>query len=218
MITVVGGNKGGGSKSTTAVNICVGLALRGNDVCYLDADKQSSGAKWIGYREEAGIEPRITLVQRYDNLAPTLRQLNDKYDHIIVDVPGRNSREMLTAGSVADLIICPSLCSQFDLDTLTELETQLEAWRDINPDLILHMYHTRATTNPILRGRERHDYLTFLEDFPTLKPLNSVNSERTPYRTAIPMGLGVLELNTKAAQAAADEVTQLIEEVYAPWL
>lgn len=50
MITVIGSNKGGASKSTTATNIAIALALRGKDVCLLDADLQSSAAKWHASR------------------------------------------------------------------------------------------------------------------------------------------------------------------------
>lgn len=215
MITVVGSNKGGASKSTTATNVAIALALRGKDVCLLDADLQSSASKWHASREEADIEPRITLIQKYGNISQTLRQLNEKYEHVIVDVAGRNSRELLNAGAVADIIIAPHLCSQFDLDTLEELESQLESWRDLNPDLDLYMYQTRATTNPVLRGTERAEFLKYLEDFPTLPALNAINCERKIYRDVVPMGKSVLETTNKKA---LEEVNQLIEEVYAKCL
>ncbi|MES4615526.1 division plane positioning ATPase MipZ [Ewingella sp. CoE-038-23] len=215
MITVIGSNKGGASKSTTATNVAIALALRGKDVCLLDADLQSSAAKWHASREEYDLQPRITLIQKYGNISQTLRQLDEKFDHVIVDVAGRNSRELANAGAVADIIIAPHLCSQFDLDTLEELESQLEAWKDLNPDLVLYMYQTRATTNPVLRGKERAEFLTYLEDFPTLSPLNAINCERKIYRDVVPLGKSVLEATNNTA---IDEVNQLIEEVYAQWL
>lgn len=212
MITVVGSNKGGPGKSTQATNLAVALALRGKDVCLLDADLQPSATGWNATREAAGITPAITVVQKTGNIAPVLRQLDEKYDHVIVDVAGRNSREFITAGAVADIIIAPHLCSQFDLDTLEELERQLESWRDINPSLKLYMYHTRASTNPLLKDTERADFLAFLKDFPTLKPLEAVNYERKIYRDVIPLGKSVMESTNKLAIA---EVTALINEVYA---
>lgn len=217
MITVIGSNKGGASKSTTATNIAIALALRGKDVCLLDADLQSSGAKWHASREESDLQPRITLIQKYGNISQTLRQIDEKFDHVIVDVAGRNSRELVNAGAVAvaDIIIAPHLCSQFDLETLEELENQLEAWLDLNPDLNLYMYQTRATTNPVLRGTERAEFLRYLDDFPTLPSLNSINCERKIYRDVVPLGKSVLEGTNKAA---IDEVNQLIEEVYSQWL
>ena len=215
MISVIGSNKGGASKSTIATNVAVALALRGADVAIVDADLQASSTKWHSFREESQIAPSITLIQKTGNIAQTLRQLDDKYDHVIVDVAGRNSREFITAGAVAHVIISPHLCSQFDLDTLETLEFQLQGWQDLNPDVKLHMYHSRASTNPVLAGTERADFLGFLADFPTLIPLDAIQYERKAYRDVISMGLGVLEFTNEKAKA---EVNALIEEVYAEWL
>jgi chromosome partitioning protein len=40
MITVVGGNKGGSGKTTTASNLAIALAHEGHDVCLLNGDLQ----------------------------------------------------------------------------------------------------------------------------------------------------------------------------------
>jgi len=98
---------------------------------------------------------------------------------------------------------------------LEELENQLEAWRDLNPDLMLYMYQTRATTNPVLRGKERAEFLEYLRDFPSLPPLNSINCERKIYRDVVPLGKSVLETNNSMA---IEEIEHLIEEVYSQWL
>ncbi len=45
MITIVGCNKGGAGKTTTAVNIAVGLARDGFDVVLVDADAQRSASR-----------------------------------------------------------------------------------------------------------------------------------------------------------------------------
>ena len=51
MIIVVGCNKGGAGKTTTATNLAVALAMQGNDVCIVDADHQRSAARWHQDRE-----------------------------------------------------------------------------------------------------------------------------------------------------------------------
>ncbi|MCW2256072.1 cellulose biosynthesis protein BcsQ [Providencia alcalifaciens] len=107
MITVIGGNKGGSGKTTRAINIAVALAKKGKDVCLLNADIQRTSAKWHAERETAGIVPSITLIEKFDNLTQTLKALNEKYEHIIVHVAGRNSREFITSGVIADQIIAP---------------------------------------------------------------------------------------------------------------
>lgn len=211
MITVIGGNKGGSGKTTTAINLAVALAMGGQDVCLLNADMQRSAAKWHAEREALGILPTITLIEKFDNLTQTLRALENKYQHIIVDVAGRNSREFITSGVIAHQIIAPLQCSQPDLDTLEELQQQVEAMRDLNPDLKVFCLQSMATTNPILRGNERKEFLDYLDEFPTIKVLETVICFRKIYRDCMSNGTGVLETNN---QSAHSEINQLMNEVF----
>lgn len=203
--------RGGAGKTTTATNLAVGLALRGFDVCLMDADPQRSAAKWHADREEAGVVPLITLVEKLENLSQTLLSLDEKYDHIIVDVAGRNSRELITGGAVADQIIAPHQGSQLDLDTLEELEKQTVRIRDMNPKLKVFIYHAMANTNPVVRDTERKEFLEYVADLKGFTALNSVGFFRKVYRDVIPDGKSVLEsTNTEAAA----EVERLLSEVF----
>lgn len=211
MITVIGGNKGGSGKTTTAVNLAVALAQKGKDVCLLNADMQRSAAKWHAEREACQISPSITLIEKFDNLTQTLRALDDKYQHVIVDVAGRNSREFITSGVVAHQIIAPLQCSQPDLDTLEELQQQIEAMRDLNPELKVFCLQSMATTNPVLRGNERKEFLEYLSEFPTIETMNTVICFRKVYRDCMSNGVGVLETDN---QSAKSEIEQLMKEVF----
>ncbi|HEY3591698.1 MAG TPA: AAA family ATPase [Buttiauxella sp.] len=211
MITIIGCNKGGAAKTTTAVNVAVGLALRGHDVCLVDADPQRSSSQWYADREEAGIKPAITLIEKRDNITQTLRNLDEKYDHVIVDVSGRNSRELLTGGTVAHQIIAPHQSSQLDLNTLVELQNQMQGWHDFNPDLKVFVYQSMATTNPILQGTERKEFLDFVAEFEGMQPLESVACYRKVYRDVMSEGKSVLETTN---QKAISEVTSLLDEVF----
>lgn len=211
MITIIGCNKGGAAKTTTAVNVAVGLALTGADVCLVDADAQRSASRWYAEREESEKEPRITLIEKRDNISATLRNLDEKYDHVIVDVAGRNSRELITGGTVAHQIIAPHQCSQLDLDTMEELRQQIEAIRDLNPELKVYCYQTMATTNPVLQGNERHEFLEYVKEFDSLTPLESVACYRKVYRDVMSQGTSVLETEN---QKARTEVLALLKEVF----
>lgn len=211
MITIIGCNKGGAAKTTTAINVAVGLALTGADVCLVDADAQRSASRWYAEREESEKEPRITLIEKRDNISATLRNLDDKYDHVIVDVAGRNSRELITGGTVAHQIIAPHQCSQLDLDTMEELRQQIEAIRDLNPELKVYCYQTMATTNPVLQGNERHEFLEYVKEFDSLTPLESVACYRKVYRDVMSQGTSVLETEN---QKARTEVLALLKEVF----
>jgi chromosome partitioning protein len=211
MITIVGCNKGGASKTTSATNISVGLALAGHDVCLVDADPQRSSAKWFAEREAAGIESKLTLIEKRDNIASTLRSLNEKFDHVIVDVAGRNSRELITGSSVADLIIAPHQCSQLDLDTLGELQEQVIQIRDLNEGLRVLVYHSMASTNATVKDKERSEFLAYLAEFPEFKVLDAVGYYRKIYKDVIAEGRSVLEVGKTPA---ADEIRALLNEVY----
>ena len=211
MITIVGCNKGGVGKTTTAVNVAVALAQKGHEVCLVDADPQRSASRWYAEREAAGLKPAITLIEKRDNISATLKTLNEKFEHVIVDVAGRNSRELITGAAVADLIIAPHQCSQLDLDTLVELQDQVIRVRDLNPGLRVYAYHAMASTNAAVKETERREFLEFIAEFPEIQPLAAIGYYRKAYKDSIPLGKSVLEGDN--AQAAG-EIEVLVEEVF----
>ncbi len=211
MITIVGCNKGGAGKTTTAVNIAVGLARDGFDVVLVDADAQRSASRWYAEREEKGIEPSLTLIEKRENISQTLKSLDSKFEHVIVDVAGRNSRELLTGASVANVIIAPHQCSQLDLDTLQELQEQVIRIRDLNPDLKVYVYHSMASTNHSVRETERSEFREYVSEFSELECLNAVGYYRKIYKDVISEGMSVLEVSNIQART---EISKLINEVY----
>ena len=211
MISIIGCNKGGAGKTTTATNIAVALVKKGNDVVVVDADAQRSFAKWVADREELKQEPGITLLEKQDNISQSLKALDNKYDHVIVDVAGKNSRELITGSTVADIIIAPHQSSQLDLDTLTELEEQLKVVRDLNPKLEILVYHAMASSNPKVRKNERDEFMEYIKEFPEFKLLKATGHYRKVYKDAIPLGRSVLEMDNKQA---IEEINDLVSEVY----
>lgn len=211
MIVIVGCNKGGSSKTTTATNVSVALAKAGKEVCLVDADPQRTASKWHAEREAGDKKPSITLIEKRDNIASTLRSLDEKYEYVIVDVAGRNSRELITGATVADKILAPHQCSQFDLDTLEELQEQVVKIRDINPKLVVQIYHVMASPNASVKVKERAEFLEYLREFPELPVLDAVGFSRKAYKDAAAEGLSVIEVGNKVA---ADEVYALVKEVF----
>lgn len=211
MILLIGSNKGGSGKTTVACNLAVALAKQSKEVCLVDADRQSSAANWCTEREASGREPSITIVQKYDNISKTIQSLADKYEQVIVDVAGRNSREMITAAAVADILLCPSQCSQLDLDTLGELQQQVEQVKDLNDRLRVFVYQTMASTNTKVVEKERGDFEDYVNEFPEFTALKSVGRYRKVYRDVFSDGLSVLEASNDAAAA---EIMDLYEEIF----
>lgn len=210
MIITIGSNKGGTGKTTTATNISIALATSKKDVCLVDADFQRSASRWHQDRQEYKLVPSITLVEKYDNISSTLEELNKKFDYVIVDVAGRNSREMITSLSVSDILLSPHQASQLDLDTIQELQEQVTRIKDLNPNLVSYVLHTMASTNPTVKMSERQEFISYLHDFPTLILLNSCLYYRKIYRDVMPLGKSVIESNNLLAKK---EILELVEEV-----
>ena len=211
MIIIVGCNKGGAGKTTTSTNLSVGLSRLGKDVCLVDADPQRSASRWHQDRELSSNELVFTMLEKRDNISKTLIALNEKYDCVVVDVAGRNSREMITGLAVADVLIAPHQSSQLDLDTLVELEQQAIRIKDLNPKLEILVYQAMASTNPSVKANERTEFLDYVRQFEGFVPLDSIGYYRKAYKDVIPLGLSVLEYENDSAK---EEITSLISEVF----
>lgn len=68
-----------------------------------------------------------------------------------------------------------------------------------------------ATTNPLLQGNERHEFLEYVKEFDTLTPLEAVGCYRKVYRDLMSQGMSVLETDN---QKAKGEVISLLNEVF----
>lgn len=211
MIILVGSNKGGAGKTTTAITLATGLA-QNYDVCLLDADPQPSAAVWASDRESSEYDLKhITCLQKYGNLQPTLSSLKNKYDHIIIDVAGRNSREFITGMLCSDILISPAQCSQLDLDTLKELQEQVIRSRDFNPNLKVFIYHVMMSTNHKVAPANKQEFIDFVSEYNEFNCLDSISCYRKIYRDTIPYGKSVFEQDQDVK--AKTEAESLIKEV-----
>jgi chromosome partitioning protein len=211
MIVTIGSNKGGTGKTTTATNLAVSLSLQNKDVCLVDADFQRSASRWNQDRNEANLKPSITLIEKHDNISHTIEDLSKKFDYVVVDVAGRNSREMITSLSVSDILIAPHQASQLDLDTLAELNNQIIRIKDLNPNLRAYILHTMANTHLGVKNVERKEFEEYLVDFPSLSLLETACFYRKIYRDVIPLGKSVLESNNLLA---SQEIENLVKEIF----
>lgn len=210
-----GAQKGGCGKSTLAVNICAQLTgyippanHAALDVMLVDADRQSTAANWANDRLANPALARVHCVQKYDNIRDTLLDLNRRYDYVIVDAAGRDSRELRTGMTAADILIIPFRPSQPDLDTLPVMQDIITGARDLNPALQVFALLTMAPTNPAVH--EEADARAVLADYPEIKLLATVIRDRKVYRDAMSDGKGVLEMANAKAHL---EMNQLMLEI-----
>lgn len=198
MIIMFASQKGGCGKSTTAVNLCAYLAEKEKDVVLVDSDRQSTASNWILDREEHKHLPSVKSVQKYESVHATLMDLKTRYEYVVVDSPGRDSREMRTGMTASDLLVVPMRCSQPDLDTLPKMIEIINQAKDFNPRIAAFGLLTMAPTNPIVNEiAEAKEYLSEYKELPTLE---SIIFDRKVYRDSMSNGFGVIELDNEKAK------------------
>lgn len=215
MITLLGGTKGGPGKTTVAINLGVALALDGQQVLFVDADKQRTLSKWHARRVENGHEPRMTLIEKRGNLHAVIADLAQHYDHVIVDVAGDDNEEMRTAMTIADQLIVVLRASQFDAETLEEFADVITTAKNFNPTLAARALFSQVPTNAF--ETETEDVNEYVREFEEVTALSTVFGHRKLFRDSVADGRGVLEMPTRSGSqgAAKAEVRALMAEVTA---
>lgn len=210
MIILIGGEKGGTGKTTIATNIAALLAIEENDILLVDTDPQKTASFWALTRDENNIEPRVTTIQKFDNVKKEILALRSKFDHIVIDAGGRDSIELRTSLLVADKVFFPLRASQFDLWTLAKINSHVNDAKAINENLKAFVLINQASHNPSVKESEQaKDYL---DEFDELNPMQSFLTERIAFRKAAINGLSIPEL-TPEDKKATSEILSVFKEI-----
>ena len=214
MIISVVNEKGGSGKTTIAVNLAFKFAEQGIDTMLVDADPQRSVETLIDYRANNGLELPFTSVSRTgDSLAKEVRNLANKYDSIIIDTGGRDSREMRQALLVSDIVLIPTIItSGFDQAVLNKMLNLISETLIMNENLKTLIVNNKASTNPMLQNKVQKfvDFLSEVELPQNVKLANIILHEREIYKNVIFDGKSVIELEDNKAR---DEVNALYKEL-----
>ena len=142
---VIGNEKGGSGKSTTAMHVIVGLLLRGHSVASVDVDiRQGTLSRYLANRRifiKASIktgESNIEMPSHYtlkpqdgagggeEDEAAKVKLLIEgailNHDVVVIDTPGNANRLSVLAHSYADTLITPINDSFVDLDVLAHVD------------------------------------------------------------------------------------------------
>src|SRR4029079_1364553 len=138
-VVVLGNEKGGSGKSTTALHIAVALLKAGQCVATIDLDsRQQSFTHYIDNRrawaKHAGLNLEIPShyciaradgawisdneVAEFNNFAAAIDAVEHTHDFLVIDTPGHDSYLMRLAHSMADTLITPLNDSFVDFDVL----------------------------------------------------------------------------------------------------
>ena len=211
MILLIGAEKGGTGKTTLAVNLATLRAARGREVLLLDADPQRSMSYWAATRETENPHCCITCLQKTGDLRTSVRNLESKFDDLVIDTGGRDSEELRSALLVSHLLLIPIKPSQYDLWSLAKMFVLVDDAGTFNPSLTALAVINLASPHPgVCEVEEARD---FIAEQKRLSVANSVVRDRIAFRRSTRMGMAVNEM--KAADTKAiSEIVSLYEEVF----
>ena len=143
-IVLVGNQKGGTGKSTTAIHLIVGLAKAGYSVASIDLDvAQRSLTRFIDNRDVFACKRGLKLpmprhrsfsgangvdgkdrpgVGEDDPVRVLIEELGGSHDYVVVDTPGSDGTLTRLAHSHADVLVTPLNDSFIDLDVLADVD------------------------------------------------------------------------------------------------
>src|SRR3984893_12870803 len=138
-VIVLGNEKGGSGKSTTAMHVAVALLQAGQRVATIDLDsRQKSFTHYVENRRDWAERARIKLempvhycvargfglrldeieAQEFAAFAEAVSAVENSHDFVVIDTPGNDSYLMRLAHSMADTLITPLNDSFVDFDVL----------------------------------------------------------------------------------------------------
>lgn len=134
-LIVLGNEKGGSGKSTTAVHIAVALAHEGLRVGVIDLDaRQRTVARYLENRaafatkrDLALLQPEVAVIPDGEGDVAALAERLDAwagFDVVVVDTPGRDSAMGRAALARADTLVTPMNDSFVDFDLIGQVDPE----------------------------------------------------------------------------------------------
>ncbi|MDN3030954.1 MAG: AAA family ATPase [Candidatus Tisiphia sp.] len=209
MILLIGGEKGGAGKSTIACNLAAFLAHKKKDILLVDSDPQKSSSTWSTRRNKINDIPKVHCVEKTGNISESINDFKQRYEYIIIDTGGRDSKELRSGLITAEVFYTPIKPSQIDIDTLGKMNELVEQALSMNIRLKSYSIITHAPTNPNMDDeKETQD---ILNEIPNFIPSKVIIKYRSSYWRAMGQGISVLEYFD---QKAKNEIIELGKEIF----
>ncbi|GAA6812769.1 ParA family protein [Helicobacter pylori] len=193
MIITIANEKGGSGKSTLCLNLCVQLLLDKKDIAALDTDSQKSLEVFNNIRSETSL-PNFTLFNRIGNITDTLKQMTDKYEYILINTKGENSKESQRAMLLSDWVLIPTTPSQLDTAVLLDMLERIRDIQALNENLKACIVMNRIPTIPTLKEKKALiDFINQNNANESVFLIDNILSERIAYKRSVSEGMGVME-------------------------
>ncbi|EAI4695526.1 TPA: ParA family protein [Campylobacter jejuni] len=209
MIISICNEKGGSGKSTLAVNLSSRLTEDGDSILLFDSDPQRSTEVFINIRNNSNLKQNFKHSFDINLLNSGFKNELNNYDAIIIDTGGRDSREMRKAMLLSNVIIIPTIASQYDVSVLDHMLNIYKEVKLINKNIILLILINRVSPNPFLI-KELNNLIDYIHEKKEVNNLNdvflleSVLYERQAYKRAVIEGKSISEFCDKNDKALKD--------------
>ena len=195
--------KGGVGKTTTAINLAIGLKKKNYNLVFIDADPQGSAVQWHAIEGNKSFE---ILHHPSPIHATDIRQLSMNYDYVIIDAPpaiGDISKAIL---AVTDLAIIPLSPSALDVWSCWGTLKMIDEIRPLNSDIEVKLLINRKIPGTKIGRDSREAMKQFQMDV-----FNTELCQRVAFIDAMTSGVSVMQYAPHSK--AAGEIERLCEEI-----
>lgn len=195
--------KGGVGKTTTAINLAIGLKKKNYNLVFIDADPQGSAIQWHAIEGNKSFE---ILHHPSPVHATDIRQLSMNYDYVIIDAPpaiGDISKAIL---AVTDLAIIPLSPSALDVWSCWGTLKMIDEIRPLNSDIEVKLLINRKIPGTKIGRDSREAMKEFQMDV-----FNTELCQRVAFIDAMTSGVSVMQYAPHSK--AAGEIERLCEEI-----
>ena len=169
---------------------------------------------WNQWQDSPGIGGSFaveyaSIILRESNLRSEIDRMRTKYDDVIIDTGGRDTRSQRASLSLADVLLLPFNPRSLDIWTLENVEKLLEDIRTINPELRAVSFLNRA--DPV--GSDNQDSRDILSEVSGIEFSAITIVNRKAFGKAVSLGLSVVELTNPDGKATR-EIVALYEYIF----
>jgi len=214
MMVTICCEKGGSGKSSLSQALAVYLKIKKNaDVLLVDADPQRTTGEWAEERAESNL-PSIPCVEKTGNISADLKDLSTRYEWVVIDCGGADSKAMRSALSVSDAALLPFRPKRRDLRTAIKMTDIIETVQALNPKIRVRSVITQAPTLPS-QAKRIISAKSLLESL-GLFPLTHITRNLNSWDDAEEEGSSVLEHeeDQKAGEDAESVFSEFLEGIH----
>lgn len=209
MLFVIANQKGGTGKSSIAQTLAIYLkTILNKDILLVDADPQRTTGEWADQRSESDLIP-IPYAELTRNNTHSINDFITRYEHVVIDCGGADSKAMRTALALADVALLPFRPKRRDLKVAPDMAEIMDNAVALNKKLQVFSCVTQCPTLPS-QGYRIESAKALLSSL-DLKPLNHITRNLNDWDDAEESGHSVLEWKEKSK--ARDDALSIFGEL-----